>query len=87
MLQRPGLAGMLMVLQSFAVCLSVAVTLPSWRVNPSTLSPLPSSFTCLIHDAGPLGQATPSMAELLRKVVEARRVDADDSDSDSEWGS
>lgn len=29
------------------------------------------------------------MAELLRKVVEARRVDAggeSDSDSDSEWG-
>lgn len=37
--------------------------------------------------AGPLGQATPSMAELLRKVVEARRVDAGgDSDSDSDWG-
>ena len=40
-----------------------------------------------VLDAGPLGQATPSMAELLRKVVEARRVDAGgDSDSDSEWG-
>ncbi|PRW44375.1 hypothetical protein C2E21_6726 [Chlorella sorokiniana] len=35
--------------------------------------------------AGPLGHATPSMAELLRKAVEARRMDAgEDSDSDSD---
>ena len=53
------------------------------------MAPLPCRRLPVLCSAGatPLGACNPGMAELLRRVVERRRVEAAASDSDDEeWG-